>query len=455
MLKFVPNKIGLWSITSLVIIGALFYALSFFLLQDQVLTMQFRNSLQKSLKKTGLNIKIGNIHWSGWGSFKCSKVSLVDAKQQLIPVQAEQINLSFDPLALLINSRHFERALRKVELVNPSVRLQRYADGTWNLQKYFRKSNRKLRLDMVLIIKNGALALGDELYGKHNLTQINVKARFIEGESLNWECEGLSDFNQDFQWSSRGNAATNFKIGHGEVSVTNLLLSEIAPYLSEHYAVKIFKGSGKFDLKFGWDNGQFWLISGMATLNDTRLKIAALNEVLDIKELDGEIFPSGFQINQARIGYNGSSVKLSGRLNTKTAAIQGTVSGTKVRLADLNQFLPELKRRRIEGLADLKVTVSGTLDQPVLNGQISLEGMGIDLNEVLRAEGITGQAKIVRNNLDIRKMEGLLGEASVGVEGKIINIFAPKFALKISGKRLNPAEFGLPELAGLKLGSAI
>lgn len=450
MLGFIPKKIRLWSITSLVIIGALFYALSFFLLQDQVLTIQIQNSLQKSLKGRGLNIQIGNIHWSGWGSFKCSKVSLIDTKQQLIPVQAEQINLSFDLLALLLNSRHFERALRKVELIDPSVSLQRYADGTWNFQKYFRKSNRKLTLDMVVIVKNGALALADGLYGTHNLTQINGKARFHQGESLNWECEGLSDFNQNFQWSSRGNAAANFKIGRGEVSVANLRLSEIAPFLSEHYAVKIFKGTGKFDIKFGWDHGEFWLINGAAILNDTRLKLPALNKLLDIKELDGQIFPSGFQINEARIGYNGASIKLSGSLNTKTAAIEGTISAARIRLADLNQFIPELKRRRFEGLADLKVTVSGDLDQPVLNGQISLNDMGIDLNKVLRVKRITGQAKIVRNNLDIRKMEGLLGEASVGIEGKIINIFAPKYALKISGEGLNPAELGLPEVAGLK-----
>ena len=453
MLGFIPKKMRLWSITSLVIIGALFYALPSFLLQDQVLTMQFRNSLQKSLKGRGLNIQIGNIHWSGWGSFKCSKVSLIDTKQQLIPVQAERIDLSFDLLALLLNSRHFERSLRKVELINPSVSLQRYADGTWNFQKYFRKTNRKLSLDMVVIVKNGALALDDELYGKHNLTQINGKAQFHQGESLNWECEGISDFNQNFQWSSRGKAATNFKIGRGEVSVANLLLSEIAPYLSEHYAIKIFKGTGKIDIKFGWDYGKFWLINGAATLNDTRLKIPTLTEVLDIKELDGQILPSGFQINQARIGYNGSSIKLSGSLNTKTTAIEGTISGARIRLADFNQFIPELKRRRFEGLADLKVTVSGDLDQPILNGQISLNGMGIDLSKVLRVEGITGQAKIVRNNLDIQKMEGLLGEASVKIEGEITNIFAPKYDLKISGEGLNPTELGLPELTGLKPGA--
>ena len=272
---------------------------------------------------------------------------------------------------------------------------------------------------------------------------------------MNWECDGVSDFNQNFRWSSRGEAATNFKTGHGEVSAANVLLSEIAPYLPKSSVVRIFKGTGKFDLKFGWDHGRFWLIDGMATLKDTRLKLSSLNQVLDIEELDGGISPSGFKINQARIVYNGSSVKLTGRLDTETAAIEGTVSGDRIRLADLDQFIPELQPYRIEGLADLKATVSGTLDQPVINGQISLNGTGIDINRNLRIKGITGQAKIVRNNLDIKQMEGLLGEAAVGVGGEIINIFAPEFNLNLFGKRLDPAGFGLPELAGLKMGSAM
>ena len=454
MLKFVPNKIGLWSITSLVIIGALFYTLSFFLLQDQVLTIQFRNILQKTLKKNGLNIEIGNIHWSGWGSFKCSEVSLVDAEQKLTIVQAEQLNISFDLLSLILHRRRFERALRQVELVNPSVSLKRYSDGTWNLHKYFLKSDRKLRLDTVFRVKNASVAIDDALYGSHNFTKINGQVGLVQGESLNWECSGISDFNRNFQWSSRGNAVTNLKTGQGEISVNNLLLTKIAPYLPESYEVKIFKGAGNFDLKFGWDNGQFWVINGVAAIKDTRLKLSNLNKVLEIREFDGGISPAGLQINQARIAYNGSSVKLSGRLNTETAAINGTVSGTRVRLADLNQFLPELQRRRFEGLADLKVNVSGTLDQPVLDGQISLDGMGIDLNKVLRIKGITGQAKIVRNNLAIKKMEGILGEATVGVEGKIINIFAPQFDLNLFGAGLDPVGMGLPEFTGLKMGSA-
>lgn len=455
MPKFVLNKIGLRSITSLVIIGVLFYAVSFFILQDQVLTIRFRNSLQKSLKKNGLNIAVENVHWSGWGSFRCSHVSVVDAKQKLTLAQVDQLNLNFDLLSILINRRHFERALRKVELINPSVRLKRYSDGTWNLQRYFPKSDRKLRLGTVFIVKNASLALDDELYGNHNLTQINGKVRFDQGKSVNWECDGVSDFNQKLRWSSRGDAAADFKTGHGEVSAANLLLSEIAPYLPRLDEVRILKGTGKFDLKFGWDHGRIWLINGVATLNDTRLKIPSLNHALDIKELDGWLSPTGFQVNQASIVYNGSSVKLSGRLDTKTAAIKGIVSGERIRLQDLNQFIPKFRQYRIEGLADLKATVSGTLDQPVVDGQISLDGIGIDINKKLRLKRVTGHAKIDRNNINIEKLEGLLDEAKVRAKGEISDIFAPKFDLSLFGKGLNPAKLGLPKIDGLKMSSVM
>ena len=456
MFNIVSNKkTGLWLTTSLVLIGALFYTLSFFLLQDQFLTIQFRNSLQKKLSKNGIKIEIGNIHWSGWGSFKCSKVSLVDIEQQSTLAQAEELNISLNLLSLITNGRHFEKALREVELSNPSLRLKRYSDGTWELQKYFRKTGRELRLDTVFTVRNGAVSLDDELYGKHTITQINGKARLVKGESINWDCRGSSDFNQDFKWSSRGGLAINLKTGHGEISVTNLLLNKIAPYLPEPYAVEVFKGTGKIDLEFNWDNGRFSLQKGMAVLKDTQLKVPALEERVDIKELEGEISPAGFEVKKACIAYNGSLLDLSGQLITETAAIKGSVSGDKVNLADLTPLIPGLKPYQIKGTANVKMAFNGTIERPVFNGELVLDGVGADINRNLKIRGVSGQARIDRNNLEIKKMEGHLGEAEVGVAGKIFNIFAPRFGLEIFGVGLNPAEFGLLELTDLKMGSSI
>ncbi len=455
MLRFVPNKIGLWLTTSLVVIGVLFYAVSSFLLQDQVLTMQFRNNLQKSLKKTGLKIEIGNIHWSGWGSFKCSKVSLIDTKQKLIPVKAEQLMLSFDLLTLLRNRRHPESALRKVEMIEASIGLKRFSDGTWDIQKYFPKSNRKLRLDTVFIVKNGTFELDDELYGKHSFTQINGKSRFYQDNTFDWEFQGISDFNKNCRWSSRGDTTTNFKTGHAELSVANLLLPKVAPYLPEPYSVKVYKGTGDIDLMFGWDNGKFWFKNGAISLSDTRLQIPNFDEILDIKELSGTLSPSGLKITKAQVSYDESLFKLSGQLDTKTAAVQGTISGDRVRLADLEEFFPVLQPYKIEGLANFRVVLGGTIDEPLLNGELFLNGVGVDLKKDLRIEEISGQAIINENNLQIKRMEGFFGKALVGVEGKINNIFAPNFDLKLFGVGLDPSGLGLPEFAGLKLGSKI
>lgn len=441
--------------TSLVVIGALFYTLSFFLLQDRVLTMQIRNNFQKSLKKTGLKIEIKNIHWSGWGSFGCSKVLLVDTKQKVVPIQAEQVNVSVDILTLLKNRRHPESALRKIELINPSVKLRRFSDGTLDIQKYFPKSDRKLYLETVFIVKNGDLSLDDDLYGKYSLKQVNGKARFYQDSTFDWDCNGISDFNKDFLWRSRGDAATNLKIGHGEVSTNNLLLSKIAPFLPEPYTFKIYRGTGKFDLKFSWYKKQFWLESGAVTLNNTQFKLPATNELLDIKELDGEISPSKLKIKNARIVYNDALFRVSGELDTKTAAVKGILSGDRIRLVDLPKFIPTLRPYQIEGLTNLRVDVSGNLDQPIINGEISLTGVALDIKKDLRLKDITGQAKIVRNNLEIDKLEGFLDKALVSVDGKICNIFAPTFDLNILGAGLNLTQFNLPEPDGLKISPKI
>lgn len=455
MQKYVLNKTGLWFTTSLVVIGALFYTMSVFLFQDQVLTTQIQSNLRKSLKRNGLTVDIKNIHWTGWGSFHCSSLSLSDIREETALASAEQMKIRFDLLSLLKNRRSPVKAIREVEISNPSLKLRRYSDGTWDIQKYFPKSNRKMQLNTVFNVKSGTLSLHDDLYGKHSIGQINGKAQFYSNYTLAWDCSGISDFNNNFQWNSQGNATTNLKNGQVEISVDNLLLSKIAPYLPEKYLIKVYKGIGKINLKFGWRPNGFWIDEGAVTLNNTRLEIPTTKEILDIKALDGTISPLELRINKAHLGYHGSSFKLSGRLNTKTTAIEGIIDGEKVDLADLPRFIPQLQPYQIEGLANLRIELDGDLDQPILNGELFFAGVGFDLENDLRIERISGQVKINKNDLEINKLEGLLGQASVSVNGKINNLFAPVWDLNIIARDVNPNEFALPDLAGLTLGSKI
>lgn len=455
MQKFIPNKTGLWFTTSLVVIGALFYAMSFFLLQDRVLTRQIENNLRKTLKKNGLTVEIKNIHWSGWGSFQCSNVLLIDNREKDTPINAEQVNIKFNLLALLKNRRSPLNALREVELINPSLKLRRFSDGTWDIQKYFPESKRKLQLEALFIVKNGSVLLNDDRYGKHSLKNVNGKAWFFKNNTLEWDCIGVSDFNNDFQWSSKGSALTNFKTGSGAVAVTNLSLSKIAPYLPDKYSVKIYDGVGKFDLKFGWRKGQLWFEKGRVALNDTRLQIPITGEILSIKELDGAISPSGLKIKKSRIVYNGSLLNISGRLDTKSTSIKGVISGERFNLADLSKFIPDLLPYRLDGSANLKIDIAGNLDQPLLNGELSIVGGGLDLKNNLRLSEISGQVKILKNNLEVKRLQGFLGTAMVSLEGKVDNLFAPIFDLNIVGSGINHTEFDLPDLVGMKIGSKI
>lgn len=455
MQKLVLNKTGLWFTTGLVVIGALFYALSFFLLQDQVLTTQIQNNLRKNLKKFGLTIDINNVHWIGWGSFSCSQVILIDYRKETTLAKAEQLKVRFDLLSLLKNRLSPINALREVELINPSLNLKRYSDGTWDIRNYFGKSNRKVNLKTLFIVKNGSVLLQDDCFGKHLLEQINGKARFYGNNTLDWDCSGISDFNDNFQWSSRGNATTNLKNGHGEITVNNLLLSKITPYLPEKYQTKIYKGAGKIDFSFGWRPNRFWFENGALALKDTRVEIPKINEKLDIKELDLAISPNELNIKKARLDYNGSSLKISGRLDTKTTAIEAIIDGDRVAFADLSRFFPELKPYHVDGTANLRVEVAGDLNQPVVNGELFLAGVGFELKNNLRIEQISGQAKIRKNDIEIKRLEGFIGKALVNVDGKINNLFDPVLDLNIVGMDVNPNEFALPDLAGLTLGSKI
>jgi hypothetical protein len=453
--KLVLNKTGLWFTISLVVIGALFYALSFFMLQDQVLTAQIQNKLRKNLKKFGLTIDIKNVHWTGWGSLNCSQVLLIDDRKETTLAKAEQLKIKFDLLSLLKNRLSPVKALREVELINPSLNLKRYSDGTWEIRNYFPKSNRKIHLKTLFIVKNGSVSLQDDRFGKHLFEQIHGKARFYGNNTLDWDCNGISDFNNNFQWSSRGNATTNLKNGHGEITVNNLLLSKITPYLPKKYQTNIYKGIGKIDFSFGWRPSRFWIENGALALKDTRLKIPKTNEILDIKELDGTISPIELNVKKARLVYNGSSLQISGRLDTKTTAIEAVIDGDQVALAKLPIFIPELKPYHVDGTADLRVEVAGDLNQPVLNGELVLAGVGFELKNDLKVEQINGQAKIRKNDIEIKSLEGFIGKALVNVNGKIHNLFDPVFDLNIIGRDVNPNEFALPDLAGLTLGSKI
>ncbi|NLY75201.1 MAG: hypothetical protein GX075_07835 [Firmicutes bacterium] len=452
MQKIIPNKIGLWLTASLVVIGALFYTLPFFLLQDRVLTAQIRNNLQKNLKKTGLIIEIENIHWSGWGFFKCSKVQLKDEKRGIIPFQAGAVNLNIDLLALLKNRRNPESALRKVELIDASVHLKRFKDGTWDLKKnYFTGSKRKLRLNTVFSVKNGTIKLEDEGYGKYNFSEVNGSVRFDSKGIVTWDCNGISDLNNNCRWSSRGEAPLDFKNGHAQITVANLVLDKIAPFIPAPYSIEVIKGVGGFDVKFGWHKDGFWLENGAIRLTGTELELPDGLGLLDVRELDGEISPFELKINIADLIYNNSLWKVSGKLDTKTTAINGVLSGRRVNLADFAKFFPKLLPYQLQGSANLRVDISGDLDRPLLNGELSFNGAELAIGPNLWVKRLTGQTKIINNDLEIKKIEGYLGDTLIGVTGSIANILTPTYNLNVQAVGIDFAEYGLPVPPGLKI----
>jgi autotransporter translocation and assembly factor TamB len=444
LVRTLQNRMIL-GVALIAIMGFLFYTAVQFFLPDRLITHEVVLVLQRSLRKTGLKINIGKVHWAGLNRIQATRISLLDAQNHSIPYQVGKIDLKINLLMLITNRLHPENALQEIELVDPRITLQHFQDGSWNYRRYFPPGKGKLQLQMALKIRNGTVDFIDYRYGRHRLQKINGKARFSSNSLLSWSAKGITNFNQRMQWSSQGNCRIDEIAGACEVKARHVAAAKLAPFIPPIVDYRVSSGFTDIKINIAWNNDELWLNNGVASLWNVAFTVPQIKDPFVIKQLEAEFSPTQWQVNHGCLLHHRTVIKVSGLINNKMNRIKGELSAEQVGLAELNQLLPKDTKTSLQGEGKLRLTVGGTLNNPIIDGEAFINNARLVLAGVETVNQIAGRMTIRKNNLKIQRLEGSWHNSLVVMKGTIYNLFNPRLNLQVYGSGLNPG----PEVTDL------
>lgn len=448
MVKALPTRFVF--VTALIMImGFLFYATAGFFLQDHLITAKVVSSLQRSLQGTGLRITIGNVHWAGFNRIQATRIILRDMRDSSIPFQTEKLNLNLDLLTFIANRFHPESSLREVELVNPRFELRRSPDGTWNFNDYLlpQKKKKPMQLQISLRIRNGVIKLQDYEYGRHIVRSISGKVSLNRYSLLTWTIKGASDFNERMQWSSKGKCRIDQLAGTGEFIATHVAIDNVIPFIPMTNEYQIHSGFTNVNLQFAWNKEEIWLRKGAASFFDAAFILPRVHGPFSVKRMEVEFSPVQCRIDNAYIVHKRTVIKASGLVNNKTNSLKAELSAEQIDLTDFERVFPAVNLTTLQGEADLRLTIAGSLDNPVLNGELFINKGQFGLAGQRVLTRISGRMMIRENNLKIQRLEGTWNNSLLGITGNINNLFNPNLDLRIYGSGLT---FQSDELALLR-----
>jgi len=418
----------------MVTIGGWFFVTT--LLKDRSLTSKVEQVLEKSMARSGLEIKLGNLHYQGLNELVAKQIVIRDREDGSIPIKTSQIKLRFNPLLLMKDPTHPETALREIQLEKPILKLVRTASG-WNFQKYFPKSKKQSMLwQTKLRIRQATLDYEDYQHGKYHLSEVNGTVSLRNNPIISWDLEGKSNFSKGATIQSRGESRMDHPQGDMVVNAANLAVTKVEKLLPKAFPYQSLSGTVDGQLYFAWNKNQFWLEKGQAKLYKTEIKLPMINDQLLFKTLQTEFTPEYCKIAKAVVSYHHSDLELSGGIDLKRTLIQAEVRSNKVQLADLKRFLPKDLKLNFDGQAQANLKVVGSLHAPVLNGQVSLEHGSLEFAQE-KVSKISGVIAVKQNKILVKRLNANWRQAAVAIVGTAGELFKPVLELKVQADNFN------------------
>ncbi|HPT86526.1 MAG TPA: translocation/assembly module TamB domain-containing protein [Bacillota bacterium] len=430
----------IWVVVAvLAVVGGLLQTPPFFLVKDQQLLNQINGQLKKVFLQNGLELNIGKIRWQKWDTLTASGIQLREAKGQQIPLELQQLTIKVDLLTLLKKRHHPEASLREIVLVDSRVELERYQDGTWNIQRYFSGKGRKSELQTIVRLENATIEYRDARFGAYRIHKVYGTVDFCNYPGVIWKVRGKIDLETSIAWDSRGETHLGKKVGMGQIHFKQMPVEPVVSLIPALQSYRVASGLADGHVKFAWNPQKFWLDSGAFTLQDAQVYLPGFAEAFRIERLKAAVSPKEVHVGYGKIRYKKAQMDISGNINTDTTAMAADISVRQFALADLKQFVTQVSPYALDGSADLKLKLSGQIGKPILDGEVRLSNATVTMMERPITD-ISGDLKIVNNDLLINEFEGQYQQATVGLSGKIFNLFNPRFDLAVYGWGLDLSE---------------
>ncbi len=442
------------SIIAIFFLMVLFFTLPFFVLTDRFLTVQIQSLLQKGLKDSGLCLEIKNIHWETWNGLVGTQVVLKDKADGRVIIAAKQVRLRFNPLILAMKFRTPEAAFTEAALVQPRIEIQHSADGTWNIQQYFKGNGRALKLSALVKIKDGEAVYKDYQFGNYRLEKFSGTINLRKFPLLRWHLRGWADVGKEASWQSEGRLRIDQSAGYISLLVKKALITKITGFIPRPFPYRVISGWADIRLNFALGKGYFGIENIETTIREAKLSLPPLPKVIYVKYLRGAFSPNLLQIHKSDLFYNQTAIRISGTLDPRNTTVNTAITAERISLDDWIPIFAKTGDFQIQGQAGLKLQIRGAIKAPDINGEIAFNNTRVRFKNEEPIQRISGRMVINHNDLKINRLQALWNESPLEITGEIKNLFAPRFNIKASGYGFHLQDLKLFQATNLDLKTA-
>jgi autotransporter translocation and assembly factor TamB len=409
------------------------FTLPFLILNDRFLTVNLQTILQKALKDSGLKLEIKNVHWETLNGLVGTGVALRDKNTGQVVITAKQVRLRLNPLILPLNIKTPEAAFTEVVLIQPRVEIRRLPDDTFNIQHYFKGNGRRLKLSGMITIRDGEAFYQDYQFGNYRLQKFSGTVNLRQFPLIRWRLHGWADVGTESNWQSQGRIRTDQQVGYISLSVKKALITKIDKFIPRPFPYRIRSGWADIQLNMALAKGYFGIESIKTTIRQAKIHLPPLPKEIYIRYLKGTFTPDLLKIYQSDISYDKTAVHCSGTLVPSSSKINASIEAERISLEDWIPLWTSTKDFQILGQAAFKLKIQGSIKMPDLNGVVTFNDARIQLQEEEPLERISGRLSIHHNDVTVNRLQGIWREARLEMSGKIINLFAPRFDIKVAG----------------------
>lgn len=402
--------------------------------------------------------------------FRGGKIELKDLqvktldKQPLLKVPVTRAGI--DLWNLLLHPTSMKNALTRLDMINPTVYLSRDTHGHWNVERLTHMP-KKEGMDLKIGIENGRLELPNEIAGwkPGSLFGINGELNLAKNRQIGWKLVGRTTQDKQTIVMTEGTVTPSKSNGQILLKADNLPLALIQEGKSvkekmASWGISDISGQCNAELRLR-QTGKGWTWeTASCQLENAGGRWNKLGSPVSGLEGQMRIFPEFIQVDSVK-GHVGSAVlRLDGETDLTAAdskrELNVLLNGFD--LAVLKPALPSLASWNLQGRADLRLRLSGSLKVPRLRGEVHVsEGSGQFPKYGWHLSGLESLIVLADDGIQLRYLKGSFEDSQVEAEGRLKDWKAFQWDVRATVSHFGPNRFWpkLPLRVGELQGEAV
>lgn len=444
--------------------AGIFCLLCYLFLPGFILSFTDRNIIKKQLIQAveaayPVRLRLGDIRYA-WGKFELTDVALTSldgrplAEIPLMGVELNWFKLAFNPGEPVF-------ALQKLVFHEPRLVIEE-ANGSYNIQNIFAPGKDGVPVawpDLTIRVVSGEIQLPKAIQGIEpgSLRKIGAEVQLSRTKLLRFQLASQTTLDEKARLWLEGQFSGETSGGRFLARLQDIPLGLLEEKLSAkvdlgQYGISALTGRGTVEA-----HGAVTAAGGFS-LEKVRIKLAQAGGKWDrladpVSRLDGEflIEPDRIRLQGVRCYLGSGLVRINGKIDLENAITKGNivVEASGLPLKSLSKIHSLAQEGDLNGEADLRLRISGTLAEPAIRGEIRLrDGAFRYPANNWYFNRLDGLVRLDNYGVEIRFLQGKWQEGSWKISGRIRGWEQPVWDLTISGQNLPLAFPDLPVTHG-------